>query len=119
VRRRWGIRTGEAFGVCFEKESELPKSDERRRCKYQIAFRGKAREACDAYGNLFDRGVTQVEFEQACAQADLQGDATWIASLEEVWPEERQGKWRRPVVSCGRLLMGTQTVVRCVLGKAL
>ena len=123
------IHMGRIFGICTEKESELPANDPRRKYKYRVVFQGnrvinqnwevalfqdlgsspaamEAGKAVDCYGSFEGHECMQEDAEQAYVQAELKGPKTWVLLPTEAWPAHWHGKWRKPVVVLKRALYG-------------
>ena len=129
------IHLGRLFGLCVEKNFELPDSE--RKMKYRVVFQGnqvvtetwevaifqdmgsapatmEAGKTIDAYGCFPGHSCEQADAEQAYIQADLTGTETWVWLPDEAWEQApkdvrdafRAKGLRRPVVRLRKALYG-------------
>jgi hypothetical protein len=102
---------GMVFGICVEKNHELPEADVRRKFKGRAVFQGnnvrdqdgnwaifqelgscpatlEAARCADCYGLAPGNDVLQADAEQAYTQALLTGATTWVRLPRDQWPPE-------------------------------
>ena len=126
------IQFGWLFGICVEKNSELPIDNKSRKFKGRVVFQGNrvvnqnwnvavfqdmgnspatmdASRACDCYGCIPNHTVQCADAEQAYIQADLKGNDCWITLPPEQVPASWSKKYphmRNPVVRLVKALYG-------------
>ncbi len=71
----------------------------------------EAGKAADCYGIVAGHAIEQADAEQACIQADLKGNETWVHLPIDAWPDSwfgpgRKPKYERPVVLLKKALYG-------------
>ncbi len=127
------IQFGWLFGICVEKNSELPLENKSRKYKGRVVFQGNrvvnqnwdvavfhdmgnspatmdASRACDCYGCIPTHTVQCADAEQAYIQADLKGNECWITLPPEQVPASWSKKYphmRHPLFDWLRPCMGT------------
>ncbi len=126
------IQFGWLFGICVEKNSELPTNNPARKFKGRVVFQGNrvvnqnwdmavfqdmgnspatmdASRACDCFGCFPGHNVQIADAEQAYIQADLKGNDCWITLPHEQVPASWKKKYpniKRPVVRLVKALYG-------------
>ncbi|WP_288992890.1 hypothetical protein [uncultured Marinobacter sp.] len=126
------IQFGWLFGICVEKNSELPLENKSRKYKGRVVFQGNrvvnqnwdvavfqdmgnspatmdASRACDCYGCIPTHTVQCADAEQAYIQADLKGNECWITLPPDQVPASWKKKYphiRSPVVRLVKALYG-------------
>ncbi|MCP4364474.1 MAG: hypothetical protein GY800_04175, partial [Planctomycetes bacterium] len=123
------VQFGYIFGICVEKNSELPEGHPNRKFKGRVVFQGNrvvnqnweqalfqdmgsspasldAARAADAYGCFEGHDVQIADAVQAYIQAELHGDACWACLPDEARPADWKGKYRKPVVRLVKALYG-------------
>ncbi len=122
------VNFGYLFGICVEKNSELPKGHPKRKFKGRVVFQGnrvtnqsweaaifqdlgscpatmEASKAADCYGLAPGNDVQIADAEQAYIQAELSGTPCWICLPPEARPAS-WSKFRKPVVQLRKALYG-------------
>ena len=117
------IHLGYLFGICVQKNSELPDGNPAKKYKGRVVFQGnrvvdenyeaaqfgdggsapatiEANKWIDAMGCLPGHELQTADATRAYIQADLSGVGTWVHLPEEAQPKSWKGKFVKPVVTC-------------------
>ena len=115
------VHLGRIFEACYEKGSELPPDDPRRKFKGRTVFQGnnvrdqdsdyallaelgsspasmEAAKLLDAFGSQPGFSKAQAEAIQACIQALFTGVPTWLSLPRNRWPEHWSKEFWQPMV---------------------
>ena len=126
------VHMGYLFGICVEKNSELPQGDPKRKYKYRVVFQGnrvvnqhydaaifqdlgsspatiEASRAADAYGCAPGHVIEAADAEQAYVQADMKGTPPGRAYLQSSGGAKPK-PWSAPSAASRRLSMGIPTL---------
>ena len=115
------VHLGRIFEACYEKGSELPESDPRRKFKGRTVFQGnnvrdensdhalfnelgsspasmEAAKLLDAFGSQPGFSKQQADAIQAYIQALFTGVPTWLSLPRNRWPKDWEKKYWQPMV---------------------
>ena len=115
------VHLGRIFEACYEKGSELPESDPRRKFKGRTVFQGnnvrdensdhalfnelgsspasmEAAKLLDAFGSQPGFSKQQADAIQAYIQALFTGVPTWLSLPRNRWPKDWEAKYWQPMV---------------------
>ena len=115
------VHLGRIFEACYEKGSELPESDPRRKFKGRTVFQGnnvrdensdhalfnelgsspasmEAAKLLDAFGSQPGFSKAQADAIQAYIQALFTGVPTWLSLPRNRWPKDWEKKYWQPMV---------------------
>ena len=127
-RGNYELNFGYLFGICVEKNSELPPLHPKRKFKGRVVFQGnrvtnqnweaaifqdmgscpatmEASKAADFYGLIPGHAVEIADAVQAYIQAELSGTPCWICLPPEARPDS-WARFKKPVVPLLRALYG-------------
>jgi hypothetical protein len=128
IKARREVHFGWLFGICGEKNSELPDNDPLRKMKGRVVFQGnrvvnqswetalfndmrsspatmEGSRAADLYGCAPGHHIMQADAPQAYCQTELLGTETWVCLPPEARPAGWQ-EYRWPVVQLKKALYG-------------